>query len=185
MPLGEPATMLEPFTPSAGLLARWRVLKRLLAAGRPALITYVIAMLIAGVAPDKHRYPEWSTAAMAVAMVLMTLTYVFGLRALRVWLTRVNMRSSYVSLWWSYLATTLLFQQPLWLICMRFGLIGSSNALDNAYFTLVTFLTIGYGDFVPHSGDGRIFAMVVGLLGAAHNICFVAYLLSLNQPKAA
>lgn len=158
------------------------IVKSLFVAGRPVGITYLAALCVIAIAPDKDSHHGWSLVALWVALGLMILTYPLGLRLLRNWFAHVGTNGGYVSLWASYLVTTLLFQQPLWLICQRFALIDSRNALDNAYFTLVTFLTIGYGDMVPHSGAGRLFAMVVGILGAAHNICFISYLLTMRQP---
>lgn len=145
------------------------------------MAVYLVALLVIAVAPDKQRYPGWSLAAMSLALGLMVSMYPLMLRALSGWLVRASSQGGYVSLWVAYLVTSLLFQQPLWLICQKFDLIGSGSALDSAYFTLITFLTIGYGDLVPHDGDGRVFAMTVGLLGAAHNICFVSYLLAAGR----
>ncbi|WP_321961334.1 potassium channel family protein [Paraburkholderia sp. J7] len=157
------------------------IAKDLFVAGRPVGITYLSALFVIAIAPDKDSHHGWSVVAMSIALALMILTYPLGLRLLRRWFVHLGAKGGYVSLWVSYLVTTLLFQQPLWLICQKFALIDSPNALDNAYFTLVTFLTIGYGDMVPHSGPGRAFAMVVGILGAAHNICFISYLLTMGQ----
>ncbi|QNK01797.1 potassium channel family protein [Dyella telluris] len=156
-------------------------LKHLYAVGKPPMVVYLITLLVIVVAPDKHTHNGWSLAAMLLGLGLMTLMYPLMLRALSGWLERASSQGGYVSLWMAYLFTSLLFQQPLWLICQKFALIGSASALDNAYFTLITFLTIGYGDLVPHDSDGRVFSMTVGLLGAAHNICFVSYLLAAGR----
>jgi voltage-gated potassium channel len=37
---------------------------------------------------------------------------------------------------------------------------------DSLYVTVQTLTTVGYGDQTPHSGTGRMFAVVVMLLGA-------------------
>jgi peptidoglycan/LPS O-acetylase OafA/YrhL len=36
---------------------------------------------------------------------------------------------------------------------------------ESLYFTFVTGLTIGYGDFVPHTFTTRLLAMVIGVAG--------------------
>ncbi|MFB6246931.1 MAG: potassium channel family protein, partial [Candidatus Pacearchaeota archaeon] len=38
---------------------------------------------------------------------------------------------------------------------------------DSAYFSVITFTTIGYGDMVPQTDAGRIGTMVFSLLGIA------------------
>lgn len=37
--------------------------------------------------------------------------------------------------------------------------------VDSVYFSAVTALTIGYGDFVPHSGIGRGISLALALIG--------------------
>lgn len=39
--------------------------------------------------------------------------------------------------------------------------------LDSAYFSVITFTTIGYGDMVPQTDAGRIGTMVFSILGIA------------------
>jgi Ion channel len=47
----------------------------------------------------------------------------------------------------------------------------------NLYFTVATFTSVGYGDFTPEDSWGRIFAIALSLLGAAHSIGFLTILL--------
>ncbi|GGP26997.1 potassium channel family protein [Silvimonas amylolytica] len=147
-----------------------------------ALLSYLAVVLVTLLAPDRQDYPVIGVVVMLAALFATGFSYFLVLRGARRFLHRLNAHLSYTSVWLSWIITTLLVQQPLWLICRRFHVIKSHDALDNAYFTMVTFLTIGYGDFVPVDAAGRMFAMVVGLLGSAHNVCFVAYLLLLVQP---
>ena len=37
--------------------------------------------------------------------------------------------------------------------------------LDAFYFTVITLTTVGYGDFSPHTGSGKIFSMIYILMG--------------------
>jgi Ion channel len=49
--------------------------------------------------------------------------------------------------------------------------------ITNLYFTVATFTSVGYGDFTPKDSWGRIFAIAISLLGAAHSIGFLTILL--------
>jgi len=44
---------------------------------------------------------------------------------------------------------------------------------DALYFSAVTFTTLGYGDFVPRAGAGRMLASFEALLGTAHSVFFI------------
>ena len=41
------------------------------------------------------------------------------------------------------------------------------NTLDSLYFTVATVTTIGYGDFVPQTNTGKIFAIFFPFIGIA------------------
>lgn len=54
---------------------------------------------------------------------------------------------------------------------LGFHYIEGWNWLDSAYATIVTLGTVGYGDFVPHSEGGRVFAMFLIIIG----LCTMGY----------
>jgi voltage-gated potassium channel len=49
--------------------------------------------------------------------------------------------------------------------------------IDYLYFEIMTFTTVGYGDIVPHSAQGKLLAICTALLGATHGVTFVALVL--------
>src|ERR1700731_809007 len=67
-----------------------------------------------------------------------------------------------IPLTWPVLSTILAFQVALGLLI---GFIEGWSVGDAVYFTLVTGLTIGYGDIVPRQGLAR--ALAIGIGGSA------------------
>ncbi len=49
---------------------------------------------------------------------------------------------------------------------LGFHLVEGWTLADSLYVTIQTLTTVGYGDVTPHSGTGRLFAVVVMLIGA-------------------
>jgi voltage-gated potassium channel Kch len=50
------------------------------------------------------------------------------------------------------------------------------EVLDSLYFSVVTLLTVGYGDFAPETADGKLFAMVYMFVGLSLLTAFVSML---------
>jgi len=69
-------------------------------------------------------------------------------------------RSLYVA--WPVLSVIMLLQLALGLLA---GFIERWSIGDTIYFTLITGLTIGYGDLVPRHWAARSLAIVIGLSG--------------------
>ena len=58
----------------------------------------------------------------------------------------------------------------------------SRPLIDYLYYEIITFTTVGYGDIIPSTAQGKLFAMCTALLGATHGVTFVAIvLLALTQ----
>lgn len=55
----------------------------------------------------------------------------------------------------------------MWLVvnAMAIAYLENISFGDALYFTFITGLTIGYGDIVPATSAGRIFAVLTGLVG--------------------
>ncbi len=49
--------------------------------------------------------------------------------------------------------------------------------ITHFYFVVQTFTSVGYGDIIPESTPGRLFASLISLLGAAHALGFLTILL--------
>ena len=57
--------------------------------------------------------------------------------------------------------------------------------IDYLYFEIMTFTTVGYGDIVPATAQGKVLAICTALLGATHGVTFVAIILqALSHPTA-
>jgi voltage-gated potassium channel Kch len=57
--------------------------------------------------------------------------------------------------------------------------------IDYLYFEIMTFTTVGYGDIVPATAQGKFLAICTALLGATHGVTFVAIVLqALSHPPA-
>jgi voltage-gated potassium channel Kch len=54
--------------------------------------------------------------------------------------------------------------------------------IDYLYYEVITFTTVGYGDIIPATGQGKLLAICTALLGATHGVTFVAlFLQALTQ----
>jgi Ion channel len=59
----------------------------------------------------------------------------------------------------------------------------SRPLIDYLYYEVITFTTVGYGDIVPATLQGKILAMFTALFGATHGVTFVAIILqALTRP---
>ena len=49
--------------------------------------------------------------------------------------------------------------------------------IDYLYYEIIMFTTVGYGDIIPPSAQGKLLAMCTALLGSTHGVTFVALVL--------
>ena len=53
----------------------------------------------------------------------------------------------------------------------------SRPLIDYLYYEIITFTTVGYGDIIPLTAQGKLLAICTALLGATHGVTFVALVL--------
>jgi voltage-gated potassium channel len=49
--------------------------------------------------------------------------------------------------------------------------------IDYLYYEIITFTTVGYGDIIPYTAQGKLLAICTAILGATHGVTFVALVL--------
>ena len=57
------------------------------------------------------------------------------------------------------------------------SLVKGRPLIDYLYYEIMTFTTVGYGDIVPVSVQGKLLAICTALLGFTHGVTFVALVL--------
>jgi hypothetical protein len=61
----------------------------------------------------------------------------------------------------------------------------SRPLIDYLYYEVITFTTVGYGDIVPGTTQGKLLAIFTALFGATHSVTFVAIILqALTRPAS-
>lgn len=55
------------------------------------------------------------------------------------------------------------------------------SPLDAAYFVTMTITTIGYGDFAPHSDEGKIFTMFIAFIGIGLAFFLIANMVAFRE----
>ena len=53
----------------------------------------------------------------------------------------------------------------------------SPPLIDYLYYEIITFTTVGYGDIIPTTDQGKLLAICTALLGSTHGVTFVALVL--------
>ena len=96
-----------------------------------------------------------------------------------------------VYVWIGYLASSAFICSVLSVFAIEYDLLPHTPEpsithgrplVDYLYYEIMTFTTVGYGDIVPTTAQGKLLAMCTALLGATHGVTFVAIvLLALTQ----
>ena len=91
-----------------------------------------------------------------------------------------------VYVWIGYLAWSVFICSILSVFAIEYDLLPqtpepsithSRPLIDYFYYEIITFTTVGYGDIIPSTAQGKLLAICTALLGATHGVTFVAIIL--------
>jgi len=124
-----------------------------------------------------------------IGLALVFVLYGFTIHSVFSYLHHTRRQPVYV--WISYLAWSIFICVILSAFAIEYDLFRPTSAgstahgrplIDYLYFEIITFTTVGYGDIVPSTAQGKLLAMCTALLGATHGVTFVAlFLLALTE----
>ena len=109
-----------------------------------------------------------------IGLGLVFVLYGLTIRSIFAFLQHTRREPVYV--WIAFLVSSVF-------ICGILAVFAHSRPLiDYLYYEIITFTTVGYGDIIPSTAQGKLLAMCTALLGATHGVTFVALvLLALTQ----
>lgn len=128
-----------------------------------------------------------------IGLALVFVLYGFTVRSVFAFLHRTGREPVYV--WIAYLAWSVFICSVLAVFAFEYDLLRRTSEpsiayrrplIDYLYYEIITFTTVGYGDMVPSTAQGKLLAMCTAHLGATHGVTFVAlFLLALTRQTAA
>jgi hypothetical protein len=128
-----------------------------------------------------------------IGLALVFVLYGFTIRSVFAFLHHTRREPVYV--WISYLAWSVFIRGILSVFALEYDLLPNAPRaaiahgrplIDYLYYEIITFTTVGYGDIVPSTAEGKLLAICTAHLGATHGVTFVAlFLLALTQPPQA
>jgi hypothetical protein len=116
-----------------------------------------------------------------VGLASVFVLYGLTIRSLFFFLQHVKREPVYA--WIGFLAWSVLMCSVLAVFALQYDLLPQTTApymtgrrplIDYLYFEVITFTTVGYGDIIPPTTQGKLLAMCTALLGATHGVTFVA-----------
>ena len=124
-----------------------------------------------------------------IGLGLVFVLYGLTIRALFSFLYHTRRDPAYV--WIAYLAWSVFICSILSVFAIEYDLLPHTPELsitdrrpliDYLYYEIITFTTVGYGDVIPSTAQGKLLAICTALLGATHGVTFVAlFLQALTQ----
>jgi hypothetical protein len=119
-----------------------------------------------------------------IGLGLVFVLYGVTLRSLFSFLQRARREPVYV--WIAYLAWSVFICSILSVFAIEYDLLPHTSEpsithgrplIDYLYYEIITFTTVGYGDIIPSTAQGKLLAICTALLGATHGVTFVALVL--------
>ena len=119
-----------------------------------------------------------------IGLALVFVMYGLTVRSLFFFLRHTRREPIYV--WIGFLAWSVFICSVLAVFAIEYDLLphlpeGSATLsrplIDYLYYEIITFTTVGYGDIIPATGQGKILAICTALLGSTHGVTFVAVVL--------
>ena len=116
-----------------------------------------------------------------IGLGLVFVLYGLTIRSLFSFLYHTRRDPAYV--WIAYLAWSVFICSILSVFAIEYDLLPHTPELyrrpliDYLYYEIITFTTVGYGDIIPSTAQGKLLAMCTALLGATHGVTFVALVL--------
>ena len=117
-------------------------------------------------------------------ILLFSIYYGLSVRTLFYFLQRARREPVWV--WIGYLAWSVFICSILSIFAIEYDLLPHTPEptitdgrplIDYFYYEIITFTTVGYGDIIPSTAQGKLLAICTALLGATHGVTFVAIIL--------
>jgi Ion channel len=119
-----------------------------------------------------------------IGLGLVFVLYGLSIRSIFFFLQRARREPVYV--WIGYLAWSVFICSVLSVFAIEYDLLPHTPEpsvthgrplIDYFYYEIITFTTVGYGDIIPSTAQGKFLAICTALLGATHGVTFVAIIL--------
>ena len=110
----------------------------------------------------------------------------YGLTVRTIFSFLQHARREPVYVWIGYLAWSVIICSILSVFAIEYDLLPQTPEpsithgrplIDYFYYEIITFTTVGYGDIIPATAQGKLLAICTALLGATHGVTFVAIIL--------
>jgi hypothetical protein len=125
-----------------------------------------------------------------IGLALVFVLYGVTIRSVFSFLRHTRREPVYV--WFAYLVWSVFICSVLAVFAVEYDLLPQipeptithgRPLIDYLYYEIITFTTVGYGDIIPPTAQGKVLAMCTALLGATHGVTFVALVLqALTHP---